>query len=208
MIQGLLGKKVGMTHVFDERGRAIPVTVIQAGPCVVTYVRTAARDGYDSVQLGFDESKRLSKPELGHLKNLPPMRHLREVPGSPDDDVQVGANVNVDIFSAGETVKVTGTSKGKGFAGVMKRHGFKGGPKTHGQSDRARAPGSIGAGTYPGKVFKGHKMAGRMGGTRVTVGGLRVVQVDAERNLLLVKGAVPGAANGLLLIKKTGRGRR
>lgn len=206
MIQGLLGKKVGMTHVFDESGRAIPVTVIEAGPCTVTYVRSADRDGYDAVQLGYEETKRLKKPERGHLKDLPPLRHLREVPASSVADVERGQTVDVSIFNPGESVSVTGTSKGKGFAGVMKRHGFHGGPRTHGQSDRSRAPGSIGAGTDPGKVFKGQRMAGQMGNERVTIRGLRVVQVDPERNLLLVKGAVPGASGGLVLIRKLGRG--
>ncbi|MDQ3856811.1 MAG: 50S ribosomal protein L3, partial [Chloroflexota bacterium] len=147
-------------------------------------------------------------PERGHLKNLPPLKHLREVPAGNPADVEVGQTYSVSIFEPGETVSVTGQSKGKGFAGVMKRHGFGGGPRTHGQSDRSRAPGSIGAGTDPGKVFKGHRMAGHLGDERVTVQGLRVVRVDQDRNLLLVKGAVPGANGGLLLVKKSTRGRR
>lgn len=205
MIEGLLGKKVGMTHVFDEAGRAVPVSVIQAGPCVVTHIKNPEPDGYEAVQIGYDESKRISKPEKGHLKNLPEMRHLREVQFSSLDGVERGQTVDVSIFAQGDRVDVTGSSKGKGFAGVVKRHGFRGGPKTHGQSDRLRAPGSIGATTTPGKVLKGLKMAGQMGNERVTTMGLRVVQVDPERNLLLVKGGVPGAKNGLLVIRKARR---
>lgn len=194
-----------MTQVFDETGRAVPVTVIQAGPCVVTYVRTKEKDGYDAVQIGFEESKRLKKPERGHLRDLPPMKHLREVSFSSVADVQRGQPVDVSIFQPGEKVTVRGQSKGKGFAGVVKRHGFAGGPKTHGQSDRLRAPGSIGATSTPGKVFKGMRMAGHMGDERVTIAGLQVVRVDPARNLLLVKGGVPGANDGLLVINKYDR---
>jgi large subunit ribosomal protein L3 len=206
-MRGILGKKVGMTQVFDERGEAIPVTVIEAGPCFVAQIKTVERDGYSAVQLGIDEAKpkRLTQPQLKHLEksNLPPLRYLREVRVSSEelDNFEEGQKVTVDIFEEGEFVDVTGISKGRGFAGVVKRHGFSGGPKTHGQSDRLRAPGSIGACTTPGRVFKGKRMPGRMGGERVTTQGLRVVIVDPERNLLAVRGAVPGAKNGLLLIR-------
>ncbi len=205
MVEGLIGKKIGMTQVFDEAGRALPVTVIEAGPCVVTFIKTSARDGYSGVQIGFDEVRRLKKPERGHLSDLPALRHLREVRTADTSDLERGQTVDVSIFAAGGKVDITGTSKGKGFAGTVKRHHFRGGPKTHGQSDRLRAPGSIGATTTPGKVFKGKRMAGRMGNERVTVKKLDVVRVDAERNLLLVKGAVPGANGGLLVVHKAGR---
>jgi large subunit ribosomal protein L3 len=209
-MKGILGKKVGMTQIFNERGEAVPVTIIQAGPCWVTQIRTEEKDGYRAIQLGFEETKprRLTKAELGHLKKhgLPPLRYLREVRTRDIEGVEVGQKVDVSIFSPGERVDVTGLSKGRGFAGVVKRHGFGGGPKTHGQSDRLRAPGSIGAGTTPGRVFKGTRMAGHMGNARVTVQNLEVVLVDPERNLLAVKGAVPGARNGLLLIRKAVKG--
>jgi len=203
--KGILGKKIGMTQIFTESGEAVPVTVIEAGPCYVTQVKTEETDGYNAVQLGFEEvkPKRLTKPELGHLQknNLPPLRHLREIRTDDAASYEVGQTIDVSIFEEGERVDVTGTSKGRGFAGVVKRHGFGGGPKTHGQSDRHRAPGSIGATSTPGRVFKGLRMAGRMGGERVTVQNLEVMQVDPERNLLVVKGAVPGARGGLLLIR-------
>jgi len=207
-MKGILGKKVGMTQVFNDRGEVIPVTVIEAGPCYVAQIKTVERDGYTAVQLGFDETKpkRLTQPQLKHLQksNLPAVRHLKELRLAAEElaDLQEGQRLTVDIFQAGELVDVTGTSKGKGFAGVVKRHGFRGGPKTHGQSDRHRAPGSIGACTTPGKVMKGMRMAGRMGGERVTVQGLEIVLVDAERNLLAVKGAVPGAKNGLVQVRQ------
>lgn len=208
--KGILGKKVGMTQIFTESGEAVPVTVIEAGPCYVTQVKTVETDGYNAVQLGFEEvkPKRLTKPELGHLRKngLPPLRHLREIRTDDAASYEVGQIIDVSIFAEGERVDVTGTSKGRGFAGVVKRHGFGGGPKTHGQSDRHRAPGSIGATTTPGRVFKGLRMAGRMGGNRVTVQNLEVVRVDPERNLLVVKGAVPGARGGLLLIRSAVKG--
>ena len=206
-MKGILGKKVGMTQVFDDRGVAIPVTVIEAGPCFVAQIKTVERDGYSAVQLGMDETKpkRLTQPQLKHLEksNLPPLHYLRKVRVSAEElaNFEEGQKLLVDIFEEGELVDVTGISKGRGFAGVVKRHGFRGGPKTHGQSDRLRAPGSIGACTTPGRVFKGKRMPGRMGGERVTAQGLKVVIVDAERNLLAVRGAVPGAKNGLLLIR-------
>lgn len=207
-MKGILGKKVGMTQVFNERGEVIPVTVIEAGPCFVAQIKTVERDGYTAVQLGFEDikPKRLTQPQLKHLQksNLPPLRYLREIQMTAEElaSFEEGQKVTVDIFQAGELVDVVGTSKGKGFAGVVKRHGFSGGPKTHGQSDRHRTPGSIGACTTPGRVFKGMRMAGRMGGERVTTHGLEVVMVDPERNLLAVRGAVPGARNGLLLIRQ------
>ncbi len=205
-MKGILGRKVGMTQIFDERGEVVPVTVIEAGPCFVTQVKTPERDGYAAVQLGFKEvkPKRLTRPQLKHLsKNqLPPLRYLREIRMSDVGQYEEGQKVRVSIFDVGDRVDVTGISKGKGFAGVVKRHGFRGGPKTHGQSDRQRAPGSIGAGTTPGRVYKGMRMAGRMGNARVTVQNLQVVLVDPERNLLAVKGAVPGARNGLLVVNE------
>ena len=202
MIRGLLGKKIGMTQVFRETGQVVPVTVVEGGPCTVTQIRTTSKDGYEAVQVGFAPVKRLNKALRGHLGRTGLFRHLRELPVDGVDDLEVGQQVNVDVFEVGEKVDVVGTSKGKGFQGTMKRHGFHGGPRTHGQSDRARAPGSIGAGTTPGRVFKGKKMAGHMGNARVTVKNLEVVQVDVERNLLFLKGGVPGAPTGLLSIKK------
>jgi large subunit ribosomal protein L3 len=205
-MKGILGRKVGMTQIFDEGGEVVPVTIIEAGPCFVTQIKTPERDGYAAVQLGFKEvkSKRLTRPQLAHLlKNqLPPLRHLREIRVSDVSQYEEGQKVRVSIFDVGDRVDVTGISKGKGFTGVVKRHGFGGGPKTHGQSDRHRAPGSIGAGTTPGRVYKGLRMAGRMGNALVTAQNLQVVLVDPERNLLAVKGAVPGARNGLLTIKE------
>lgn len=197
---------MGMTQVFTEEGEVQPVTVIEAGPCIITQVRTKEKDGYQAVQLGFGAAKRLSKPELGHLKNLSPVRHLREVRVEDTAEYQVGQQVDVSIFEPGEKVDAIGVSKGKGFAGVVKRHHFRGGPKTHGQSDRQRAPGSSGAGTTPGRVLKGTRRAGHMGAERVTVQNLEVVRTDPERNLLLVKGSVPGPATGLLFIRKAKKG--
>jgi large subunit ribosomal protein L3 len=207
-MKGILGKKVGMTQIFDERGEVVPVTVIEAGPCYVAQVKTAERDGYTAIQMGFEEAKpkSLTRPQLQHLQksNLPPVRYLRELRLQEDEiaPFEEGQQLTADLFEVGELVDVIGTSKGKGFAGVVKRHGFRGGPKTHGQSDRQRAPGSIGACKTPGRVFKGKRMPGRMGGDRVTVQGLKVVMVDPERNLIAVRGAVPGAKNGLLLIRQ------
>jgi large subunit ribosomal protein L3 len=203
MTVGLLGKKLGMTQVFLEDGRAEAVTAIEAGPCVVTQVKTVANDGYEAVQLGFGQPKRLNKPLAGHARRSSESTYLRELPVVDIGDVQVGQRVDATLFQVGDLVDITGTSKGRGFAGGIKRHGFHGGPKTHGQSDRHRAPGSIGAGTTPGRVFKGKKMAGHMGNARVTSRGLRVVQVDAERNLLLIRGAVPGARKGLLIVRQS-----
>lgn len=270
MLSAILGRKVGMTQIFGADGIAIPVTVIEAGPCPVTQVRTEAKDGYEAVQLGFGEAKRATRPMLGHLghslpvtprqrrkqqqeqaksrqrarqqreategaesgteteadvaeaasettttnqprasrrrrgaaKALGPFRVLREVDVLDGQVPAVGDVIDAAMFVAGEEVDIIGTSKGKGFAGVMKRHNFRGGPRTHGQSDRARAPGSIGPGTTPGRVFKGTRMAGRMGNERVTVKALRVVQADPERNLLVIKGSVPGPNGGLVMVRK------
>ncbi len=189
--------------MFTEDGSVKPVTAIEAGPCVVTQVRTPEKEGYSAVQLGFGEAKRLNSPERGHLGKLGKFRHLREFRTDDVASIEIGQSVDVSIFKAGDLVDVSGVSKGRGFAGGVKRHHFGGGPKTHGQSDRHRAPGSVGSGTTPGRVWKGLKMAGHMGNERVTVTHLEVVQADAERNLLLVKGAVPGAPKGLLLIRKS-----
>jgi len=204
MLQGFLGKKIGMTQIFREDGRVVPVTVIQAGPCVVTQVKTKETDGYEAVQLGFGEVRRRNKPESGHLKNSRLSQYLREVATDDTSEFEVGQAIGVDIFESGEKVDVIGTSKGRGFAGVMKRWNFGGGPRTHGQSDRARAPGSIGGGTTPGKVYKGLKMGGHMGNRRITVKGLEIIEVDTERNLLLVKGGIPGATNSLVQIRRAG----
>jgi large subunit ribosomal protein L3 len=203
MIQGMVGKKLGMTQVFDDRGIALPVTVIECGPNVVTQIRTTETDGYDAVQLGFGISKRLNRPEQGHRKESGFMSDsLREVKATSLDGIEVGQQFKADTFAEGELVDVIANSKGRGFQGGMKRHGFKGGPKTHGQSDRWRAPGSIGSSATPGRVFKGMKMAGHMGNERVTVQNLEVVRVDTNRNLLLIKGSVPGPNKGLVVIRK------
>ncbi len=267
MLNALLGRKIGMTQVFGPDGTVIPVTVIEAGPCVVTQIKTAAHDGYEAVQIGFEQvtTKHVTRPQLGHLGHrlpllkaqrkrlqeyqqeqraktksedgseednqtaakpdkqirkllkvqenrqrrpgpeLGPFRVLREVglqAGATTEKVELGTSFDAGLFRNGEAVDIVGTSKGKGFQGGMKRHGFGGGPKTHGQSDRSRAPGSIGSGTTPGRVLKGTRMAGRMGNARVTAKKLQVVQADPERNLLVVKGSVPGANGSLLMIKK------
>ena len=209
MVQGLLGRKVGMTQIFAEDGRVVPVTVIEAGPCYVTQLRTKERDGYEAVQIGYGAAKRLNSPEKGHLDKAkaPPVRHLRELRADGLEGVEVGQKLDASLFKIGDFVDVVGTSKGKGFAGVIKRHHFRGGPRTHGQSDRERAPGSSGSTTTPGRVLKGTRRAGQMGNARVTVQNLRVVEADGERNLLLLRGAVPGARNGLLLIKAAKKGR-
>ncbi|RPI92550.1 MAG: 50S ribosomal protein L3 [Chloroflexi bacterium] len=218
-MKGFIGKKVGMTQIFDENGQVIPVTVIQAGPCYVTQIRTEANDGYTAVQLGFDElppktngSSRLNKPKQGHLKrdgrNLPDLRVLREF-RVKEIDVEEGQKLTIgDVFEKGERIDVVGTSKGRGFAGTIKRHNFNRQPTTHGASDRTRAPGSIGSTTTPGRVLKGTRMAGHMGNERVTVQNLEIVEVDADQNLLAVRGSVPGARGGILLIKSAYKGRR
>jgi large subunit ribosomal protein L3 len=203
MVPGILGRKRGMTTVFTPEGTAVAVTVVEAGPCYVTQLRTAKKEGYAAVQVGFEETKRLSKAERGHLKGLPALKTLREFRLGDGPAPSVGDKVDVSIFQSGERVDVVGTSKGKGFAGVVKRHHFAGGPKTHGQSDRHRAPGSIGATTTPGRVFKGMRMAGHMGDHRTTTKNLRVVRAEPDRNLLLLEGSVPGPKTGLVLIRKT-----
>ncbi|MDP2995719.1 MAG: 50S ribosomal protein L3 [Anaerolineales bacterium] len=204
-MKGLIGKKIGMTQIFDETGAALPVTLIEAGPCYVTQVRLPEKEGYAAVQLGFQEAKpkRLTSGELGHLKKneLPPLRFLREF-RIKDAEYKVGDKVTVEVFGVGERVDVVGTSKGKGFAGVVKRYHFAGGPKTHGASDRLRAPGSSGATTTPGRVYKGSRRPGHLGHERVTAQGLKVVLVDAERNLLGVTGAVPGSKGGLVVVQE------
>lgn len=209
MVHGLIGRKLGMTQIFDEQGLARPVTVIEAGPCVVTQVRSEEKDGYEAVQLGFGIAKKLNKPEAGHVRaSGHQVKTLREFKADDYSSVEVGQVFTADTFSEGDIVDVTGTSKGRGFQGGMKRHGFSGGPKTHGQSDRSRAPGSIGSSATPGRVFKGLKMAGHMGHERVTVQNLKVLRVDTERNLLLIEGSVPGPNTGTLLIKRAVKGRK
>ncbi len=204
MIQGIIGRKLGMTQIFKEKsGEVVGVTAIEAGPCTVIQLKTAEKDGYNAAQLGFGQAKRLNSPERGHLKEMGQFRYLREFRLDDVQGVEVGQKLDVTMFKAGDLIDVIGTSKGKGFAGVVKRHHFAGGPKTHGQSDRHRAPGAIGSTTAPGRVWKGTRMAGRMGGARVTVQRLQVVEAYPDRNLLLVNGAVPGATKGLLLIKKS-----
>jgi large subunit ribosomal protein L3 len=266
MLKAILGRKIGMTQIFGEAGKAIPVTVIEAGPCTVTQLKTAARDGYEAVQIGYGSKKpkNTTRPELGHLGHqlpqleaqkkraqatrakarqearergetgldadtgndeaeqqaqverteagrrraraadaaLGPFRVLREVPAQDGATPTIGDVVKADIFTNGEFVDVIGTTKGKGFAGVMKRHGFHGGQRTHGQSDRMRAPGSIGAGTSPGRVFKGTRMAGKMGNDRCTIVSMEIIEADAERNLIVIKGSIPGANGGIVMIRK------
>ena len=206
MFPGIIGKKIGMTQLFQESGEAVAVTAIQAGPSVVTQIKSRDRDGYDAIQVGFIENKvkqsQLSSPEKGHLRGLENVRYLREFRTDDISSVKRGDKVDVGFLKHGDLVNVTGLSKGRGFAGVVKRHHFAGGPKTHGQTDRHRAPGSIGATTFPGRVLKGKRMAGHMGNRGVTARNLEVIQADPERNLLLVKGTVPGANGGLLVIEK------
>jgi len=202
MSEGILGRKVGMTQYFDRQGEVRPATVVEAGPCLVTQLKTQERDGYQAVQLGFGEAKRLNSPEKGHLKKLGLFRHLREFRVSDVSQYKVGQRLGAELFEAGDLVHITGISKGRGFAGGVRRYGFRGGPRTHGQSDRHRAPGSIGSGTTPGRVLKGLKMAGHMGNARVTVRNLRVLESNPATGILLVEGAVPGARNGLLAIKR------
>ena len=211
MSVGILGTKLGMTQIFDETGKAIPVTVVQAGPCPITQIKTASTDGYSAIQVGFSEvsQKALNKPELGHLakSNAAPLRHLQEYRLDNTSDFELGQQIKADIFSAGQIIDVIGTSIGRGFAGYQKRHNFGRGPMAHGSKNH-RAPGSTGAGTTPGRVYPGKRMAGRLGGSQVTVRKLTVVRVDAERNLLLIKGAVPGKPGALLSIvpaKQVGR---
>ena len=203
---GLLGKKIGMTSVFSADGKNVPCTVIEVGPCVVTQVKTVEKDGYEALQLGFQEQKEkhLTKPELGHFKKagVAPKRHLAEFKGF-GADYKLGDTISVDLFADTEFVDIVGTSKGKGFQGVVKRHGFGGvGQSTHGQHNRLRAPGSIGACSYPAKVFKGMRMAGQMGNERVTVQNLQIVKIIPEHNLLMIKGSVPGPKGSIVLVEK------
>ena len=203
-MSGLIGKKIGMTSIFDENGKNIPCTVIQAGPCVITQVRTTEIDGYEALQLGFDDKKTANKAATGHAKKagVAAMRKVVEFKGF-DGDHKLGDSLTVEMFTEGEFVDVSGTSKGKGFQGVVKRHGFGGvGQATHGQHNRLRAPGSIGAASYPARVFKGMRMAGRMGGDTVKLENLRVLKVVADKNLLVVKGCVPGHNNSYVIIQK------
>jgi large subunit ribosomal protein L3 len=206
MFPGIIGKKIGMTQLFRESGETVAVTVIQAGPSVITQIKSRDKDGYDAIQVGLIDSKvkqsKVSSPQKGHLKGLENVRHLREFKTDDVGSVKRGDKVDVGFLKQGDLINVTGLSKGRGFAGVVKRHHFAGGPKTHGQTDRHRAPGSIGSTTFPGRVLKGKRMAGHMGNKRVTARNLEVAQTDAGRNLLLVKGAVPGAVGGLLVIEK------
>ena len=205
-MSGLIGKKIGMTSIFDESGKNLPCTVIKAGPCVVTQIKSKETDGYDSVQLGFSDKsdKHVNSAESGHFKkaNTPPKKNLSEFKGF-EDELKIGDKLTVDHFEEGEYVDVSGLSKGRGFQGVVKRHGFAGvGQATHGQHNRLRAPGSIGAASYPARVFKGMKMAGRMGNEKITIQNLKVLKVVKEKNLLVLKGSVPGHKNSILVIRK------
>ena len=204
-MSGLIGKKIGMTSIFDDNGKNIPCTVIEAGPCIVTQVRTEEVDGYSAIQLGFDDAteKSATKADLGHVKKAGTSvkRKIAEFQGF-EEEYKLGDEIFVDHFEEGEFVDVSGTSKGKGFQGVVKRHGFAGSERTHGQQSMNRAPGSVGAASYPARVFKGMKMGGRQGGSRVTVQNLRVLKVVKDKNLLVVKGAVPGHTNSYVIIQK------
>jgi large subunit ribosomal protein L3 len=208
--KGILGRKLGMTQIWDDENRVIPVTVIEAGPCRVVQLKTPERDGYSAVQIAYGETKptRLSKPELGHLaaSGAPPSRHLAELKVKDLEGFEVGQVVKADIFLAGERVDITGISKGKGFSGVMKRHNFKGQGASHGNHKKHRAPGSIGACATPARVFKGVRMAGQHGNTRVTTLNIEVVEGDAERNLILVKGSVPGPNGSLVFLRDAVKG--
>ncbi|HMS65727.1 MAG TPA: 50S ribosomal protein L3 [Ignavibacteria bacterium] len=203
---GILGKKIGMTTIFEKNGNAVPCTVIEAGPCYITQIKNKESDGYEAVQLGFEEKKEKNstKPLIGKFKKLkiPVLRELKEIRDFSVGELKEGDQVKVDMFNEGDIVKVTGISKGKGFQGVVRRHGFGGGQRTHGQSDRQRAPGSIGGSSYPSRVFKGQRMAGRMGGDTVSVRNLRIVKIFNDSNLILIKGAVPGTKTGIVEIYK------
>jgi large subunit ribosomal protein L3 len=203
--QGILGRKVGMTQLFTEKGAIVPVTVIEAGPCYVTQIKTEATDGYNAIQIGFGPAKRLNQPEKGHLGERPALRTLHEVRTDDVDQYHLGQVVDLSSYQPGILVDVSGISKGKGFAGAVKRHHFKGGPKTRGQSDRQRAVGAIGAGTTPGRVWKGLRGPGHMGDRHVTTLNLEVIRVDADRNLLMVRGSIPGPNNGLVFIRKAAK---
>jgi large subunit ribosomal protein L3 len=211
-MKGIIGKKVGMTQLFDEKGAVVPVTVIEAGPCYVTQVKTVETDGYNAIQLGFEEvaERKLTKGQKGHLQkaSTPTVRRLREMRSDDATQYNLGDVIKADIFEDGELVDVIGISKGKGFAGGVKRHGFSGGPKTHGQSDRHRATGSRGAGTTPGHTWPGSRAPGQMGNDRVTVQNLKIALVDAERNLIAIRGAVPGPRGGLVLVRASKKGKK
>jgi large subunit ribosomal protein L3 len=212
-MRGIIGKKVGMTQLFDESGVVVPVTVIEAGPCYVTQVKTVETDGYNAIQLGFEEvaERKLTKGQKGHLAKAgtPIVRRLREMRSEEGDtSYNLGDVIKADIFQDGEIVDVIGISKGKGFAGAVKRHGFAGGPKTHGQSDRHRATGSRGAGTTPGHTWPGSRAPGHMGSDQVTVQNLKIALVDAERNLIAIRGAVPGPRGGLVLVRAAVKGKK
>jgi large subunit ribosomal protein L3 len=194
-----------MTQVFSTGGEARGVTVVEAGPCVVVQIKTKEKDGYDAIQLGFGQRKRVTEPMKGHLKRLGDFRYLREIRVDDPNDYEIGQRLGADVFEQGDIVNVVAKSKGRGFAGGVKRHHFAGGPKTHGQSDRHRAPGSIGSGTTPGRVRKGLRMAGHMGDEQVTVKNLRIFQSDSERGVLLIEGSVPGGVNSVVRVTKTGR---
>jgi large subunit ribosomal protein L3 len=210
MNEGIIGKKLGMTQVFGEGGKAEAITAIEAGPCTVTQVKTEDNDGYSAVQLGFGEVKKARAGKKGKAKEKETLkfRYVREFEFTDTKAVQTGQKIDVSLFKAGDKVDITGISKGKGFAGGVKRYHFRGGPKTHGQSDRWRAPGSVGSNTSPGRVFKGLRMAGHMGSRRATVINLEILQADPARNLLLVRGAVPGMANGMVMIQKSRKGKK
>ena len=208
MIQGIIGKKLGMTQIFRDNGTTEAVTAIEAGPCTVVRIITEAKEGYNAAQLGFNEVKKRKSAKKETGKETVKFKHLREFKADDLESIEIGQNIDAGLFKAGDMVNVTGVSKGKGFAGTVKRHHFSGGPKTHGQSDRHRAPGSIGPGSSPGRVFKGMRMSGHMGSERVTVRKLEVFESDPARNLLLIKGAVPGARNGLVLINKSSKGKK
>ncbi len=213
MIEGLIGKKIGMTEVFEEDGRVVPVTAIKAGPCFVVQKKTKDVDGYSALQLGFEDIKpqRVKKPLMGHFRKAgsPPLRALNEFRVVEDDlgSYKAGDVITSEIFKEGDLVDVTGTSKGRGFAGVMKRHGFSGGPDAHGSMTH-RKPGSVGSHSFPAKVWKGQRMAGHYGAERVTAQGLKIIRVDTEKNLILVKGSVPGPSGSLVVIKHTRKGRK
>jgi len=209
-MEGIIGRKAGMTQIFGKEGEFIPVTVIEAGPCPIAQVKTAQKEGYNALQLAFGQKRKtlFNKPTVGHFEKtkIEPKRFLREFRlAKLDKQLEPGKEIKVDLFTVGEKVDVTGISKGLGFQGVVRRHKFRGGPKTHGQSDRLRAPGSIGSSSFPSRTYKGQRMAGRMGNERVTVLNLEVVGVDLEKNILLIRGAVPGKKNAILLVKKSKR---
>jgi len=201
-VDGLLGRKIGMTQIFEEDGTAVPVTVIETASCTIVQVKTKEKDGYEAVQLGFGQRKHITKALKGHMKDYGQFQVLREFPIDDVEAAEAGSKVGCDIFEVGDLVDVSGTTKGKGFAGVVKRWGFRGGPKTHGQSDRHRAPGSIGAGTDPGRVIKGKKMAGHMGTGESTAKNLKVVRIDADKGVLFVRGPVPGNEGIVVRVRK------